>query len=232
MSLPADIEYETYEVALAARWDTWVECMCGRLEAVQSISRWPKAPKHTQEPRPLAVWHNRPADISENAMAPDVLWSAVVNIEDHGFYKGSGRSVLGKNAARHGRLNYEATMAAVQAWRALNTQEGQEVARRILSFSTRLADEALARIPSVDDSDTHPYGGTVSIKVIRFPTSPAFPDSYACGVHANGPVGYADMSLSAHRMLHDTSVDVVLAMHNFTPECKSRILAKAKVLWG
>lgn len=152
MDLPVQAIAE-YQEAVNFRFALWVEFMCGRLEA-RHVPRWPEHPVFPPEsipPEPLAVWICRPRALPVGLLAPSTydLRYRFAEFEGLRFLPFTGRSTEGRNASRHGRLNWPATFAARDAWEK-ETRGAQAALQAELA---RIQEEALktafSRIPHV-----------------------------------------------------------------------------------
>ena len=159
MELPVQLISE-YRDAVNARFSLWVEFMCGRMEA-RLVPRWPEHPVFAPEsipPEPLAVWICRPRSLPVGLLAPSTydLRYRFAEFEGLKFLPFTGRSTEGRNASRHGRLNWPATFAVRDAWE----KETFGAKARLEAELNRIQEEALKAAFSSIPHVTMMHGST------------------------------------------------------------------------
>ena len=233
MSLPEEHEYVEYNRLTAESQMCWVEFMLGRLTA-RHVPSWPKEPQRTPDPLPYYVWQVKPVGVPDNLPVELHVWyKDIITICGHEFHKGTGRSTSGKNASRHGRLNWQASKAAAEAWGLEDRKQQAQVQERCKEILNNWYAVSLAQIPSVDlvvPQGTAEHYWNIKMCQYHVGGTTTNPE-YVVGRALNRPVGVPDIFF--HTGGSKNTVRKALAAYGEFPPDTIKILCQlASEKWG
>lgn len=79
------------------------------LHLVHTLDGWPKVPE--------VAWIVRPPNFQGDIKIPSaILYGKAIMVGEHVFLKGSGRAAAGRNALRHGRIDWAETRRRYWRW--------------------------------------------------------------------------------------------------------------------
>ena len=85
------------------------------LHLVHTLDGWPKVPE--------VAWIVRPPNFQGDTTIPSaILYGKAIMVGEHVFLKGSGRAAAGRNALRHGRIDWAETRRRYGRW-AMKTDQ-------------------------------------------------------------------------------------------------------------